>query len=177
MSAPAVFLDRDGTIIEDVGYPRNPEQVNLLPGAPQALARLQRSGFRLVIVSNQSGVGRGIVTPAEAEAVHQRTLAELERREVLIDGFHYCPHAPWEGCTCRKPAPTMLLRAAETLNISLRQSFMVGDKVSDIEAGRRAGCQTVLLGVETADNAPANFVAADWSQVARFIASRGAAAG
>ena len=158
---PAVFLDRDGTLIEDVGYPRDPETVRLVDGAPEALAALRRAGFALVVVSNQSGIGRGFVTREEAKAVHERFLRELRARGVELDDVRYCPHTPEDACTCRKPATGLLLDAARELGLDLARSFMVGDKPGDVEAGRAAGCRTVLLGGDGA---------ADWDEaVARLL--------
>ncbi len=144
-SQRAVFLDRDGTIIIDRGYPRDPALVELLPGAANGLTILRERGLLLVVVSNQSGLARGIVTPAEAEAVHRRFLACLAEQGLSIDGVYYCPHGPDEGCACRKPATGLLLRAAAELQIDLRRSFMTGDKSSDVEAGVRAGCTSILF--------------------------------
>jgi rfaE bifunctional protein nucleotidyltransferase chain/domain len=141
-----VFLDRDGTLIEDLGYPRDPEAVRLLPGAAGALRALASAGFLLVIVSNQSGVGRGLITQEEAAAVHARLVSLFAAEGVNFDACLYCPHAPDAGCPCRKPSPGLLLRAAADLNIDLASSVMVGDKEGDAEAGLRAGCRAVLLG-------------------------------
>ena len=139
----ALFMDRDGTVMVDVGYPRRPDDVELLPDAPPTLARLHELGFKLVVVSNQSGVGRGLVTADEAEAVHARFVEALRASGVELDGAYYCPHSPDEGCSCRKPSPELLERAAHELGLDLPQSFMVGDRDSDLEAGRRAGCRTI----------------------------------
>jgi histidinol-phosphate phosphatase family protein len=141
----AVFLDRDGTIILDRDYPRDPALVELLPGAVNGLAILREHGLLLVVVSNQSGLARRIVTPDEAEAVHERFLECLAESGLALDGVYYCPHGPNDGCACRKPAPGLLLRAAEELNIDLARSFMTGDKRSDVEAGVRAGCTSILF--------------------------------
>jgi histidinol-phosphate phosphatase family protein len=158
---PAVFLDRDGTLIEDVGYPRDPEAVRLLEGAPEALAALRRAGFALVVVSNQSGIGRGLVTRDEARAVHDRFVRELRAHGVELDDVRYCPHSPEDACACRKPAAGLLLDSARELGLDLGRSFMVGDKPDDVEAGRAAGCRTVLLGAAGA---------ADWDEaVARLL--------
>ncbi len=146
MKRPALFLDRDGTLIEDVGYPRDPEGVVLLPGAAAALREARRVGLALVIVSNQSGVARGIISPAEADAVQARVTSLFEDEGVRFDGAYFCFHGPDDGCTCRKPAPGMLLRAAEELALELPASLMIGDKPSDVEAGVAAGCAAVALG-------------------------------
>src|SRR5687768_14579467 len=119
MGRGALFLDRDGTIIEDVGYPRDPARVALLPGAAAALADAQRAGFALVIVSNQSGVARGIITPDEAIAVQARVVELFARDGVRFDGAYFCFHGPEDGCPCRKPAPGMLRSAARDLDLDL----------------------------------------------------------
>ena len=126
---PAVFLDRDGTLIYDVGYPKDPGDVRLLPGVGNSLAKLNERGFLLVMVSNQSGVGGGIVTWDEAERVHKRVLASLTESGVHLDAAYYCPHAPDDGCPCRKPSPQLLLQAARELRLDLTRSFMVGDNL------------------------------------------------
>jgi D-glycero-D-manno-heptose 1,7-bisphosphate phosphatase len=139
----AVLLDRDGTLIEDAGYPRDPGLVRLVPGAAEAMREFGRLGLVLVVVSNQSGVGRGLISPAEAAAVARRFEDCLLDRGVRLDASYYCFHAPWEGCPCRKPAPGLLLLAAAEHGIDLGRSFLVGDKAGDAEAGRRAGCSTL----------------------------------
>lgn len=143
MTRRALFLDRDGTIIVDVGYPRDPGQVALLPGAADALRELSAHAA-LVIVSNQSGIARGRITPAEAVAVHARTVELLADAGVMLARAYYCPHGPDDGCRCRKPAPGMLLDAAADLGLDLARSIVVGDKASDVEAGRAAGCRAAL---------------------------------
>jgi D-glycero-D-manno-heptose 1,7-bisphosphate phosphatase len=167
--AAAVFLDRDGTLIEDVGYPRDPDRVRLVDGAAEALSSLAEAGFRLVVVSNQSGVGVGLVDAREAEAVHDRFVSELEGRGIALDGAKYCLHPPDAGCGCRKPAPGLLLAAADELGLNLKASFMIGDKSSDAEAGRRAGCGVVLLARAGVDSSDADYVAADWTDAVTFV--------
>lgn len=170
----AIFLDRDGTLVYDVGYPRCPDQVQLLPGVREALAILRDHGFRLALVSNQSGVGRGWVTMEEAERVHQRLVSVLAEQGVHLDAVYYCFHAPEEKCSCRKPSPEMLLRAAGDLKIDLARSFVIGDKPRDIEAGKGAGCRTVLLkhSLSLADFAIApDCIATDWAVVLEYVLS------
>jgi len=158
MSAPrgargtgsAVFLDRDDTLLLDRHYMCDPEQVELLPGVHEALLSLGRAGLRLVVVSNQSGVGRGWFTRAQVDAIEQRMCALLPG--VLFAGFEYCFHRPDERCACRKPSPLMLQRAAARLHLDLGQSVMVGDSPKDIDAGRAAGCLTVQ--VQTGQDQP-----------------------
>jgi D-glycero-D-manno-heptose 1,7-bisphosphate phosphatase len=139
----ALFIDRDDTLIVDVGYPRDPALVAPLPGAIDALRALQ-AGFALVIVSNQSGIGRGLITPAEARAVHDRVVELFARGGVGFAGAYYCPHPPDAGCPCRKPAPGLLLDAARELGLDVARSLVVGDKASDIAAGRAAGCHRAI---------------------------------
>jgi D-glycero-D-manno-heptose 1,7-bisphosphate phosphatase len=147
----AVFLDRDGTVIEDAYYPNSPEQVRLLPGAAEALRRLSERGFLLVLVSNQSGIGRGLITQDEADGVHRRVVEELGAHGVELDDARYCPHAPEAGCRCRKPEPGLILDAARDLGIDLRRSVLVGDTAADLGAGRAAGVATILLGTDADD--------------------------
>jgi D-glycero-D-manno-heptose 1,7-bisphosphate phosphatase len=163
-------MDRDGTLMEDVGYPRDPADVRLLDGVGQALMGLRHAGFELVVVSNQSGIGRGIVTPEAALAVHSRFAALLRTEGVVLDAVQYCPHAPWDGCLCRKPRAGMLTAAAAKRSLRLEDSFMVGDRGSDVEAGHRAGCTTILLGSGGADGV--DCVASDWDSVLEFIVTR-----
>jgi D-glycero-D-manno-heptose 1,7-bisphosphate phosphatase len=159
-------------VIEDPGYLGDPSGVALLPGAADGLAALRDRGFRLVVVSNQSGIGRGLITREQAAAVHDRFVAELLRLGVRLDDVRYCPHAPDEGCRCRKPLPGLLLDAAGDLGIDLGRSFMIGDKAVDVAAGRAAGCATILLGDGPPEECTPDHVAHDWADIVRFIASR-----
>jgi len=142
----AVFLDRDGTILDELGYLSEPERVRLLPGAAEALARLSAAGLALVVVTNQSGVARGRIEPAALERVHRRMEELLAEHDVRLDAILACPHHPDVGeppyrtaCDCRKPAPGLILRGAEALGADLGRSFVVGDSARDLEAGARAG--------------------------------------
>ena len=137
---PAIFLDRDGTLIVDPGYPKDPELVELLPGVVEALRRFRDAGFALVVISNQAGVGRGILTLQQAQAVHERFLLLFGEQGITFDDVRYCFHAPEAGCACRKPAPGMILASAARHGWDLPRSYMIGDKPSDVEAGRAAGC-------------------------------------
>lgn len=162
MARRALFLDRDGTLIVDVGYPREPERVERIPGAAEALAELQKS-WALVVISNQSGIGRGRITEAEAAAVHERFVHLFADAGVTFAGSYYCPHAPDAACRCRKPLPGMLQDAVAALDIDVAASVMIGDKVSDLEAGRAAGCGRVIL------LAPDDH----WSDIARALSQTG----
>jgi D-glycero-D-manno-heptose 1,7-bisphosphate phosphatase len=164
---PAVFLDRDGTLIEEVAYPRDPDSVRLLEGVVEALAAFRRAGFALVVVSNQSGIGRGLVTREEANAVHERFVDELRVRGIELDDVRYCPHAPEDACACRKPSAELLIASARYLGIDLAASFMIGDKAADVAAGRAAGCRTLLLG--RADGHGATYVAPNWNQAVEHL--------
>lgn len=141
----AVFLDRDGTLVVERGYLTDPADIELLPGVPEALLRLRAAGFLLVVVSNQSGVGRGFFSAATVHAAMARLRGALRERGVELDAIYFCPHRPDAGCACRKPGTGLLERAAEDLAISLPRSVMVGDKRLDAETGRRAGGRGLLV--------------------------------
>jgi histidinol-phosphate phosphatase family protein len=178
---PAVFLDRDGTLIRETGYLSDPDQVELLAGVPEALADLAAAGLPLVVISNQSGVGRGRFGPEVVHAVNARLRRALAAHGVGLDAIYFCPHAPEDDCPCRKPRPGMLLRAAEDLLIDLRHSFVVGDKLIDVEAGYLARASAVLVRTgygreeeaRLAASAPEpDHVADDLKRAARWILGR-----
>ncbi len=174
MSA-AVFLDRDGTLMEDTGYVRRAEDVRVYPGTAEALAILKAAGFKLVIVTNQSGIGRGMFSETDYHAVHDALLRQLGPE--LVDATYFCPDHPDTATDRRKPAPGMLLEAAREHGLDLAQSFMVGDKAADVETGRRAGLAASILvrtGVGKAEAAEvgADFVADDLSAAAAWILQR-----
>lgn len=133
--AKALFLDRDGTLNHDTGYMNNPDLFALLKGVPEALLRAQKAGFLFVIVSNQSGVGRGLITEEQLEQVHAKLDQLLGQSGIRIAHYGLCFHQPDDECDCRKPKPKLVLEAAQKLNIDLSQSFMIGDKWSDVECG------------------------------------------
>lgn len=149
---PAAFLDRDGTLNVDVGYPDSLEKIALIPGAVEAVRLLNRAGYRVVVVSNQSGVARGYFNEARVEEIN-RGVAEMFAREgARIDGFYYCPHLPEaevaryrRECDCRKPAPGMLRQAAREMPLDLSRSLIIGDKYSDIAAGKALGLRAILV--------------------------------
>jgi D-glycero-D-manno-heptose 1,7-bisphosphate phosphatase len=144
---PAIFLDRDGVIIDNrADYVKSVAEVRFIPGALAALARVARLGaHRLVIVTNQSAIGRGLITPAAAQAVNDHVRREIEAAGACLDGLYVCPHHPDAGCDCRKPAPGLLLQAAEALNLDLSASVMIGDALSDVQAGQAAGAHALLV--------------------------------
>jgi len=148
----ACFLDRDGVIIEDVNYLSDPGHAKLCPGVAEALNLLRKNGYKLIVVSNQSGVARGYFTMKAVEAVQMRIEKLLKKEDAAIDAWYNCPHLP-EGkvkefavdCDCRKPKPGLLLRAAKEHSLEIPQSFMIGDKIRDLEAGFNAGCKRAAL--------------------------------
>jgi D-glycero-D-manno-heptose 1,7-bisphosphate phosphatase len=148
----AVFLDRDGTVNREVDYLAHPDQLELLPGAAEAIKRLNQSGRPVVVVTNQSGIARGKLDEATLARVHERLDALLAGFDAHIDAYYACPHHPEHGeapyratCSCRKPLPGMLLRAAAEHDLDLSSSWMVGDSLRDVEAGRAAGTRAILV--------------------------------
>lgn len=155
----AVFLDRDGTINKYVGFLRNIDDFELLPGVAEAIKRINASGYLAIVVTNQPVIARGEVTADELNLIHNKMETLLGAEGAYLDGLYYCPHHPHKGypeeikelktdCDCRKPKPGMLLKAAQNFNIDLTQSWMVGDGENDVKAGKAAGCKTVLIGAE-----------------------------
>lgn len=152
MKKRAIFLDRDGTINEDVGYPANFSQIKIYPSSFDALRMINASGFLAVIITNQSGIGRGHLTEADLENIHEKMKAALAARGARLDGIYYCPHYALSSnpryrkdCACRKPEPGLALRAAKDLGIDLNGSFFIGDKVEDIQLGLNIGARPVLV--------------------------------
>lgn len=142
---PAIFLDRDGTLIEERNYLRRPEDVVLLPGAGEGLRMLQQCGFNLIIVSNQSGVGRGYFTLSDVEAVNARVFAEFAQFGVRFEKVYIAPEAPSQPSRGRKPSPQFLFDARDELGVDLASSYMIGDKLIDLECGWNAGVKRCLL--------------------------------
>ena len=158
-SAAAVFLDRDGTLMREVNYCADPKQVEIFPGVPEALLRLKAGGFKLIVVSNQAGIGRGYFTEEQYRAVE----AEVARAilPAIFDGVYFCPDRPDRATVRRKPGPGMVLEAQRDHQIDLARSFFVGDKAIDIECGRNAGVRTIL--VKTGYGANEMHAAPDWT--------------
>lgn len=145
MSRRFVLLDRDGTINEEIGYVLSPDELRLLPGAAEAIRRLRGLGLGVVVVTNQSPVGRGWMTEEDLAAVHDRLRELLRSRGADVDAIEHCPHAPGEGCRCRKPGTGMVERAAATLGFEPSASFVVGDHAGDMAMGRSVGARTVFV--------------------------------
>jgi D-glycero-D-manno-heptose 1,7-bisphosphate phosphatase len=143
---PAIFLDRDGVIIENrADYVKTLAEVRFIPGALAALARVAHWPGAIVVVTNQSAIGRGLVTRAAADAINAHVRQQVEAAGGRLDGIFMCPHAPGHGCDCRKPGPGLLRQAAEVLHLDLPASVMIGDAVSDVQAGRAAGTRAMLV--------------------------------
>jgi D-glycero-D-manno-heptose 1,7-bisphosphate phosphatase len=173
----AVFLDRDGTIVEEVDHLTEPSELALLPGSVEAIRALQEK-FLIVVVTNQSAVARGWLSEDKLLQIHQTLDGMLEQRGALLDAVLACPHHPKDGCRCRKPEPGLLYRAQDELGIQLDRSFLVGDKGSDILAGQRAGVQATLV-VPSCQTAASlrgeiayDYVARDLQDAAQWILSR-----
>jgi D-glycero-D-manno-heptose 1,7-bisphosphate phosphatase len=171
-----VFLDRDGTIIQERGYLSNPEAIELVPGASRAIRLINRLGLQAVVVSNQSGVARGYFPASTVEEIDRRLRLLLEQEGAFLDGMYYCPHLPNAGCACRKPEPGMLQTAAEELQIDLPGSYLAGDKAADIEAIHRVGGKGILVLTgygreeqEGWEGTPSDFVAHDLLEAAYWI--------
>jgi len=154
MATPALLLDRDGTLVEPRHYPRTRAELIIYPGLADGLRRLQAAGWRLALITNQSGVARGLLSEDDLADMHAFLADELAAIGVRLDGVFYCPHhpdgsvAPFNtACGCRKPRPGMLHAAAAALDLDLGQSWFVGDILDDVEAGNRAGCRTVLVDI------------------------------
>ncbi len=152
MMKKACFLDRDGVVIEDADYLSDPALVRLIPGAAEAICAFRQAGYLVILVSNQSGIARGYFTEEQLKQVETKINQELAEKSAFLDGIYYCPHHK-KGivpefaidCDCRKPKPGLLLRAAAEHGIDLKQSFIIGDKASDTEAGFNAGCCAAVL--------------------------------
>lgn len=179
----AVFLDRDGTIIEDTGYPHERDKIKFLPRVSEAIRLLNQNGFKVIITTNQSGVARGYFTKETVQEINRYIQESLARQGATIDKMYYCPHHV-EGtieeyrkeCYCRKPNPGMIEEAIGEFDIDSRNSFVIGDKISDIEAGRRAGCKAILLVSEDSLNeeaeaasAPDLHIVTDLYQAAEWV--------
>lgn len=148
----AVFLDRDGTINIEKEYLYRIEDLELISGTGKAIALLNQAGYRVIVVSNQSGIGRGYYSEADVHHLHRHIDRVLAQDGAAVDAYYYCPHHPEHGqgeyrreCSCRKPLPGMILQAAQDLGINLATSFMVGDKSVDVQAGKAAGCTPILV--------------------------------
>jgi D-glycero-D-manno-heptose 1,7-bisphosphate phosphatase len=168
---PAVFFDRDGTLMTEVEYCGDPAKVSVFPGAREALQKLKAAGFKNIIITNQSGIGRGYYTEEQYHAVHAELLRQVGGD--LIDGAYFCPAAPEAKSPRRKPYPAMVLEAAREHGIDLARSFFIGDKASDIDCGRNAGVRTILVltgyGEKVREACKPDHVVADVCEAAELI--------
>jgi D-glycero-D-manno-heptose 1,7-bisphosphate phosphatase len=166
----AVFVDRDGTIIEDRDYCSDPKDVKIFHGATETLRRLKSKGFKLIIITNQSGIGRGLFTLEQYRAVEAEVLQQLG--DGLIDASYFCPDAPGQRCNCRKPAIGMIVAAAREHQLSPSRSFLIGDKETDVECGHNAGMRAIRIKTgphrDTGDS-KADWIAEDLSAAAQII--------
>lgn len=141
----AVFIDRDGTIAKDVSYCSRPHDIQLLPTAGEGIGLLNKSGLKVIMVTNQSGIAHGYFTEAMLDRIHRKMMRDLAQHQAHIDAIYYCPQHPDDHCDCRKPRPAMIYRAAKEYDIELSQAFFVGGQWRDVEAGHSAGCKTCLV--------------------------------
>ena len=185
MKTPALFLDRDGTINEEVDFLTNPDHVHLLPGAGTALREAMTSGFKLFIITNQSGIARGLLSEERLAEVHHALSRQLTSERVTISGIYYCPHHPDFGeppyrkdCDCRKPKPGMIDRAAKTHDLDLTRSYIIGDRMIDVQTGYAAGVTPILvltgygkdeLELCRKNHIPVPYAAEDLSDAVRYI--------
>lgn len=180
----AIFLDKDGTLVQDIPYNVDPDHVRFNEGAIAALTKLKRQGYLLIVVSNQSGVAHGYFTEHALRELGKNMQQKLTRWGLQLDDFCFCPHHPngkiaayAQDCNCRKPKPGLLLRAAEKFNIDLPDSWMIGDILNDVEAGNIAGCKTILInnGNETewalTENRKPTAIAGNLLEAAEIIAN------
>lgn len=185
----AVFLDRDGTINEEAGYLDELAKIKIIPAAFEAIRLINRYDMKAVVITNQAGVARGLFSEEFVNTANEYLRAALRQKDAIIDKFYYCPHHPTEGighyrqeCNCRKPAAGMLLRAAQEMDINLAQSYIIGDRYNDMEAGKKVGAKGVLVKTgfgqslllddgpdkPTSENRP-DFIAADILEAVRWI--------
>ncbi len=175
----AIFLDRDGTINKYVGFLRNIDEFELLPGVAEAIKKINKSGYLAIVVTNQPVIARGEITIEQLQEIHKKMETLLGKEGAYIDALYYCPHHPdagFEGeikelkfdCECRKPKPGMLMKAAADFNIDLKNSWMIGDGKNDVKAGQAAGCKTVLIG-ESADGCEPDFIVFDLKTAVKRI--------
>ncbi|MFC2066749.1 D-glycero-beta-D-manno-heptose 1,7-bisphosphate 7-phosphatase [Chloroflexota bacterium] len=175
MANKAVFLDRDGTIAYDVPYCRRPEDFEILPTVIEAIRLLNQNGFKVVVITNQSGIARGYFSEGILAQIHDKMKGELAQAGAQLDAIYYCPHHPDDGCECRKPKVALFLKAAKELDIDFGFSYMVGDMQMDIGAGKSLGCRTVLVttGPKGGNGVidPPDYIAGNLLEAAQWIIS------
>jgi len=171
----AVFIDRDETINRDVPYCRRTEDFELLPTVGTGIRLLNQGGFKVVVITNQSGVGRGYFTEEMLEKIHRKMADELAKYGASIDAIYYCPHRPDENCECRKPKPKLAYQAIEDLHIDAQQSYVIGDRLMDVELAGNIGSKSVMIPTEFGRhelkeyNVSPHYIASDFESAARWI--------
>lgn len=145
MKNKAVFIDRDGTINMDVHYLNDPDKFKMYPGVGEGVRKLKDNGFKIIVITNQSGIARGYFTEKQLSDIHEKMKKEFQEFNVILDGIYFCPHHPDDKCNCRKPNTGLFEKAIKDHNIDVSRSYMVGDKTLDIGAGQKAGVLTILL--------------------------------
>lgn len=167
----AIFFDRDGTIIYDVGYLNDEKNIKFIPGIFEAFKKFQKRGFLLIMVSNQSGVKRGLITHLQFQKIHEKIISYFEKEDIFIDDSFYCFHHPHENCKCRKPSPKMIFQAKEKYDIDLENSYMIGDKITDIISGKNSGCKTILFNTRnlTIKEDKPDFSSNNWNEICEYI--------
>ena len=167
----AVFFDRDGVIVEDVGYHYKIEDFKFIPNTIEGLKLLKN--YKLIIVTNQSGIGRGYYKTEDFLKFNNHLLNELKKCNIKIEKTYYCPHKPQDNCKCRKPKIKLIKDAEKEFNVDLSKSFMIGDKKKDIEMARNAGCKSILVltgyGMKEKENSKADYIAKDLLEAAKWI--------
>ncbi|MCH2532867.1 MAG: HAD family hydrolase [Bdellovibrionales bacterium] len=165
----AIFFDRDGTLIIDKHYPNDPNQIEYFSDCFSTLKKLQNQGYLLFIVTNQSGVAKGLITEEQLEAIHEQMQQDFEKQNINIEEYFSAPYLPTSNHYYRKPNPGMLLEAINTYNINPAQSWMLGDKISDVEAGLKSGCKSILLSQTTSDKTSNYHTCKDLSEALKII--------
>lgn len=170
-----VILDRDGTLIVERNYLSDPEEVALLPGVSTGLKIMKKLGLGLIVVTNQSAIGRGIINKSRLDEIHQKMCLLLNFEGISLDGIYYCPHKPEDGCTCRKPDTALLKLAADEHGFEMKDCFVIGDKACDVELGKRVDAKTILVRtgygteVEQSRNAQPDFIVNDLIEAAKIV--------
>ena len=171
MKNKAAFLDRDGVLVEDIGYHHKLEDLRIVPNAIEGLKLLKN--YKLIVITNQSGIGRGYYTMKDFENFNKYLIQELKKHNIKIEKIYVCPHKPEDNCECRKPKTKLINDAAKEFDIDLSKSYMIGDKRIDVEMGHNAGCKSILVltgsGMKERENSKADYVAEDLLDAAKWI--------
>ena len=176
----AVFVDRDNTIAKDVPYCSKPEDFELYPGTGESIRKLSEAGFKIILITNQSGIARGYFTKDMLNRIHRKMQADLAKCQAHIDYIYYCPHHPSDKCRCRKPEPGLIFKAAKDHNIDIQSSYFIGDSIHDIKAGNTAHCITILVNryaysneVLAENKVNPDYTVENFSEASKIVISRG----